>query len=181
MQFSRPEHCSGQPFLSPGDLPDPGIEPRSPALQAGSSLAEPPGKPLLAPRVVFGGRTLRPVLTAACSGVRPWVSRSLLMVPCAALGPSAGAVCPLLPPPRAISCCHGDTRGTVVPFGGSWMSPGRWLQCVGRCGFVSACPCTSVFAPGRPGSASRPLAIRVCCVTPSLRACGQGSVVCVHC
>ena len=34
------------PFLSPGDLPDPGIEPRSPALQADSLPSEPPGKPL---------------------------------------------------------------------------------------------------------------------------------------
>ena len=34
MEFSRPEHRSGQPFPSPGDLPNPGIEPRSPALQA---------------------------------------------------------------------------------------------------------------------------------------------------
>ena len=32
--FSRQEHCSGLPFPSPGDLPHPGIEPRSPALQA---------------------------------------------------------------------------------------------------------------------------------------------------
>ena len=32
--FSRQEYWSGQPFPSPGDLPDPGIEPRSPALQA---------------------------------------------------------------------------------------------------------------------------------------------------
>jgi len=32
------------PFFSPGDLPDPGIKPRSPALQADSSLSEPPGK-----------------------------------------------------------------------------------------------------------------------------------------
>ena len=32
MQFSRQEHWSGLPFASPGDLPDPGIEPRSPAL-----------------------------------------------------------------------------------------------------------------------------------------------------
>jgi len=32
--FSRQEHWSGLPFLSPGDLPDTGIEPRSPALQA---------------------------------------------------------------------------------------------------------------------------------------------------
>ena len=33
------------PFLSPGDLPDPGIEPRSPTWQAYSLLSEPPGKP----------------------------------------------------------------------------------------------------------------------------------------
>ena len=36
MGFSRQEYWSGLPFLSPGDLPDPGIEPRSPALQADS-------------------------------------------------------------------------------------------------------------------------------------------------
>ena len=34
MELSRPEYWSGLPFPSPGDLPDPGIEPRSPALQA---------------------------------------------------------------------------------------------------------------------------------------------------
>ena len=44
MEFSRPEYWSGQPFPSPGDLPNPGIEPRS-ALQADSLPAEPPGKP----------------------------------------------------------------------------------------------------------------------------------------
>ena len=36
MGFFRQECCSGLPFPSPGDLPDPGIEPRSPALQADS-------------------------------------------------------------------------------------------------------------------------------------------------
>ena len=35
--FSRQEYWSGLPFPSPGDLPDPGIEPRSPALQADTS------------------------------------------------------------------------------------------------------------------------------------------------
>ena len=45
VEFSRQEYCSGLPFPSPGDLPDPGIEPRSPALWAGSSPSEPPGKP----------------------------------------------------------------------------------------------------------------------------------------
>ena len=34
MGFSRQEYWNGLPFISPGDLPDPGIEPRSPALQA---------------------------------------------------------------------------------------------------------------------------------------------------
>ena len=45
MEFSRPEYWSGQPFLSPGDLPNPGIKPRSFALQADSLSAEPSGKP----------------------------------------------------------------------------------------------------------------------------------------
>ena len=45
MGFSRPEDWSGLPFPSPGDLPNPAIEPRSPALQADSLPAEPPGKP----------------------------------------------------------------------------------------------------------------------------------------
>ena len=39
-------YCSGLPFPSPGHLPNPGIEPRSPALQVVSLPTEPPGKPL---------------------------------------------------------------------------------------------------------------------------------------
>ena len=46
MGFSRQEYWSGLPFPSPGDLPNPGIELRSPTLRADSSLSEPPGKPL---------------------------------------------------------------------------------------------------------------------------------------
>ena len=46
MGFSRQECCSGLPFPSPGDLPHPGIEPRSAALQADTLLSEPLGKPL---------------------------------------------------------------------------------------------------------------------------------------
>ena len=45
MDFSRQEYWSGLPFPSPGDLPDPGIQPGSPALQADSLLSELPGKP----------------------------------------------------------------------------------------------------------------------------------------
>ena len=44
MGFSRQEYWSGLPFPSPGDLPDPGIEPGSPALQTDALLSEPPGE-----------------------------------------------------------------------------------------------------------------------------------------
>ena len=43
--FPREEYWSGLPFPSTGDLPDPGIEPVSPALAGKSFTAEPPGKP----------------------------------------------------------------------------------------------------------------------------------------
>ena len=45
MRFSRQEYWSGLPFPSPGDIPDPGIKPRSPALQTDALPSEPPGKP----------------------------------------------------------------------------------------------------------------------------------------
>ena len=44
MGFSRQKYCSWLPFPSPGYLADPGIEPRSPALQADALTSEPPGK-----------------------------------------------------------------------------------------------------------------------------------------
>ena len=43
--FSRQEYWSGEPLPSPGDPPNPGIEPRSPTLQADRVPSEPPGKP----------------------------------------------------------------------------------------------------------------------------------------
>ena len=49
MGFSRQECWSGLPFPSPGHLPDPGIEPGSPTLQADTLLSEPPGKYLYRP------------------------------------------------------------------------------------------------------------------------------------
>ena len=44
MGFSRQEYCSGLPFPSPGDLPNPVIEPWSPALQTDALPSEPLGK-----------------------------------------------------------------------------------------------------------------------------------------
>ena len=46
MGFSRQEYWSGLPFPSPGDLPNTGIKPGSPTLQADALTSEPPGKPL---------------------------------------------------------------------------------------------------------------------------------------
>ena len=59
MGFSRQEFWGGQPFTSPGDLPDPGIKAGSPALQEDSLPSEPPGKPLTEPSLkaihAYGG------------------------------------------------------------------------------------------------------------------------------
>ena len=45
MGFPRQKYWSGLPFPSPGDLPDPGIKPRSSVLASGFFTTEPPGKP----------------------------------------------------------------------------------------------------------------------------------------
>ena len=67
MEFSRSEYWSGYPFPSPGDLLNPGIEPKSPTLQADSLPAEPQGKPktissgmnLPDPGIEWGSPTLK--------------------------------------------------------------------------------------------------------------------------
>ena len=58
MVFSRQEYWSGLPFPSAGDLPDPGIEPGSPASRADALTSEPPGssiQPSVGPRVTCTG------------------------------------------------------------------------------------------------------------------------------
>ena len=45
VEFSRQDYWSGLPFPSPGELPDPGIEPRSPTLWADALPSQPPEKP----------------------------------------------------------------------------------------------------------------------------------------
>ena len=61
MEFSRQEYWSGLPFPSLGDLPNPGMEPGSPALQVDSLLCETPGKCF---------NMLKPCLTCLFSAVR---------------------------------------------------------------------------------------------------------------
>ena len=63
MGFSRQEYWSGVPFSPPGDLSDPGIELRSPTLQADSLPSEPSGNPLL---------PTTSVLREECECIPPW-------------------------------------------------------------------------------------------------------------
>ena len=61
MGFSRQEYWSGLSFPSPADLPDPGIEPGSPALQADTLQSEPPGNPQLLLLLLFHENVLNVV------------------------------------------------------------------------------------------------------------------------
>ena len=56
MEFSRPKYQSGLPFSPPGDLPHPGIEPESPALQADSLPIELPGNSQVKKKESLAGR-----------------------------------------------------------------------------------------------------------------------------
>ena len=60
MECSRHGYWSGLPFPFPGDLPDPGIESRSPALQADSLLSEPLGKPEIVKENIKGMMLVSP-------------------------------------------------------------------------------------------------------------------------
>ena len=68
MGFSRQEHWSGLPFPPPGDLPDSGIKPASPALAGGFFTTEPPGKPYPSFRTVqtLGHDPLSETLEVSC-------------------------------------------------------------------------------------------------------------------
>ena len=52
MGFPRPEYWNGLPSRLPGDLPDPGVEPASPALAGGFFTTKPPGKPQIVPALL---------------------------------------------------------------------------------------------------------------------------------
>ena len=69
--FSRQEYWSGLLFPSPGDLPNPGISPRSTALQGDSSLSETPGKPTPEFRPLLTSLPARQALSRGteCSGI----------------------------------------------------------------------------------------------------------------
>ena len=62
VEFSRQEYWSGLPFPSPGDLPNPGIKPGSPALQAEALPSEPPGKQLGKTKIHIGNGTSKVII-----------------------------------------------------------------------------------------------------------------------
>ena len=79
MEFSRQEYWSGLPFPSPGDLPDPGIEPRSPELRADTLPSEPPGNPYR-----YEGWIIKKTEHQRMYAFELWCWRRLLRVPWAA-------------------------------------------------------------------------------------------------
>ena len=72
MGFSRQEYWSGLPFPSPGNLPNPEIEPRYPALQVNSLLSEPPGKPQTKTAMRYHLTPVRRVITKNCTNDECW-------------------------------------------------------------------------------------------------------------
>ena len=86
MGFSRQEYWSGLPFPSPGDLPDPGIEPRSPTLQADALTSAPPGKPLILNTSLFS----HSVMSDSCHPM------ATLLCPCNFPGKNTGVGCHFL-------------------------------------------------------------------------------------
>ena len=73
--FPRQEYWSGLPFPSPGDLPNPGIEPRSPSLQADTLTSEPPGKPpfLIQSNYYFCNPNSKEIKLVNPKGNQPWI------------------------------------------------------------------------------------------------------------
>ena len=73
MGFPRQEYWSRLPFPSPGDLPDPGIEPRSPALQADALTSKPPRKPFY--HRGLEGKSRKSRYTWSNRQVWPWITK----------------------------------------------------------------------------------------------------------
>ena len=77
VEFSRQEYWTGLPFSSPGDFPDPGIEPGSPTLQSDTLPSEPPGKPWMVTWLVPKDTASVPALTPLYpAGLRKFSSTS---------------------------------------------------------------------------------------------------------
>ena len=78
MEFSRPEYWSEQPFPSPRDLLNPGIESRSPALQADSLSTELPGKPIVTIKVAKKKKKKSPLNPVLTKKMKLWLKKKVL-------------------------------------------------------------------------------------------------------
>ena len=102
MGFSRQECWSRLPFPSPGDLPNPGIEPWSPALQADALRSEAPGKPQISLKN-WAGWSLRTLLVCTCFGSMILSSANCYFsISCAILSSAPLTTC--TPPPHPTLC-----------------------------------------------------------------------------
>ena len=117
MEFSRQEYWSGVPFPSPGDLPDPGIEPGSPALQAEALASEAPGKlPLRYSRCVFIARGHLTDIIGAWESSHTCACKSLHLCPALCntvdCSPLMGLLCPEDSPDKITGAgCHAFLQG----------------------------------------------------------------------
>ena len=80
MEFSSQEYWSGLPLPSLGDLPDPGIELRSPALQADALPSEPPGKPFVIETKVQNARRLLQGALSQAHTLIEWINSAICTV-----------------------------------------------------------------------------------------------------
>ena len=151
MGFSRQEYWNGLPFHSPGDLLDPGIEPRCPTLWADSLPSEPPGKPIrlskltclcmyththrtgqhLKGEAVFVNQAYNPKVLP-CQGHQPPPHLTLPHPPCKLTSqqPPRGHIhplpSPLYPPPKILLkiqlTCHPLSYAPGIPVSCSFKS-----------------------------------------------------------
>ena len=119
MGFSRQEYWSGLPFPSPGDLPDPGIEPRSPALQADALTSEENSFQLCSP-----GRYMTKKQKEGDWELRAKQAHTLHMgkkEECHRPGRHTSSFFSCLPPPLSlphIPCLETSSRSTLPRWGG---------------------------------------------------------------
>ena len=102
MGFSRQEYWSGLPCPPPGDLPNPGMEPRSPTLQADSLPSEPPGEPKLMHRFSSVQSLSRVQLF-----VTPWTAacQASLSITNSQSSPKPMSIESVMPSNHLILCC----------------------------------------------------------------------------
>ena len=119
MEFSRQEHWSGLPRPLPGDLPDPGIGPRSPvspALASGFFTVEPPGKPLSQLRWLQTHEIDIGAIHRNYSDITSSIFTCMCVHVCLALCKTCVCVCSLAEPPPQCRYCNISTRPSHVTF-----------------------------------------------------------------